>query len=384
MSSREQWTPRLSGRLVLGAIMVFATGCGRGDRGDRVQPDSATAVIPDSQRVRLTGAGATLPYPLYAQWFNAYGEVAPVRINYRSEGSAKGLEVLLAGQADFGATDVPVADSVLQRASRAIVHIPMAVVAVAVTYHVPGLNRPLRLTADAIANIFLGRIARWNDARLQMLNPTEALPDLPITVIRRSDGAGTSYIFRRYLETASRTWRNTTALEREPEGQRRRDGSEAVASEVKATEGAIGYLEVVYARQNRLPAAHLQNRSGKFVSPMPYEIASAAVNTLDALSPLDDEEASGFRVSLLDAPGSQAYPMASFTWWLVSPGALSEEARLEISRFLHWAFDDATDLTSRLGYVPLPSMVAARVLEHTDKALACAPCARRGKSGTVR
>jgi phosphate transport system substrate-binding protein len=342
------------------------------------------AALPDSQRVQLTGTGATLPYPLYAQWFNAYADIAPVRINYRSQGSAEGLEALLAGQADFGATDVPIPDSLLQRSPQPIVHIPMAVMAVAVTYNVPGLNRPLRLTADAIADIFLGRITQWDDQRLQSLNPTESLPSLPISVIRRSDGTGTSFIFRRYLETSSAVWRKTATSEREPNGQRVRDGSEAVASEVKVTEGAIGYVEVVYARQNRLPAAHLQNRSGKFVAAMPFEIASAAVNTLEALAPLDDEEAGGFRVSLLDAPGDQAYPMASFTWWMVRPATVSEIARLELSRFLHWALEDATDLTSRMGYVPLPSVVAARVLERTDNALGCAPCAQRRMSGTVR
>jgi phosphate transport system substrate-binding protein len=366
------------------ALLSLTAACGSDDRDRRARPDSATAVLPDSLRVHLTGAGATLPYPLYAQWFNAYGEVAPVRINYRSEGSARGLEALLAQQVDFGATEIPVADSVLSREPRPILHVPTAVVAVAITYNVPGLQRPLRLTADVIASIFLGRVTRWNDERVMALNPSEALPSLPITVIRRSDGTGTSYIFRRYLETASAIWRNSSAAEREPSGQLQRDGSEAVASEVKATEGAIGYLEVVYARQNRLPAAHLQNRAGRFVAAMPYEIASAAVNTLESLAPLDDEEASGFRVSLLDAPGPQAYPIASFTWWLLQPAAMSGRTRLELSRFLHWALEDATDLTSKLGYVPLPTTVAGRVLERADKAFGCAPCAPRRLSGTVR
>jgi phosphate transport system substrate-binding protein len=366
------------------ALLSLTAACGSGDRDRRARPDSTMAALPDSQRVQLTGVGATLPYPLYARWFNAYGETAPVRINYRSEGSAKGLEAVLAAQADFGATDVPVADSVLQRSTAPIVHVPMAVVAVAVTYNVPGLNRPLKLTADVIAGIFLGRISQWNDPLLVALNPTEKLPPLPITVIRRSDGTGTSYIFSRYLETASAVWRETPDTARQAVGQRLRDGSEAVAAEVKTTEGAIGYMEVVYARQNRLPAAHLKNRAGKFVAAMPYEIASAAVNALELLAPLDDEEANGFRVSLLDAPGPQTYPMASFTWWLVRPSSMSETSRTELSHFLHWALEDATDLTSTMGYVPLPSTVATRVLDRTDKALGCAPCAQRRLPGTVR
>ncbi|WP_396214766.1 phosphate ABC transporter substrate-binding protein PstS [Gemmatimonas sp.] len=366
------------------AVLTSAVACGASDGTRRTQPDSTTAALPDSQRVHLVGVGATLPYPLYARWFNTYGEVAPVRINYRSEGSAQGLAAVVAGQSDFGATDVPVEDSLLQRSTAAIMHVPMAVVAVAVTYNVPGLNRPLKLTADVIANIFLGRISRWNDPLLVSLNPKETLPDLPITVIRRSDGTGTSYIFQRYLETASAAWRNTPVANRQAAGQRLRDGSEAVASELKATEGAIGYMEVVYARQNRLPAAHLQNRAGRFVAAMPFEIASAAVNALELLAPLDDEEASGFRVSLLDAPGPQTYPLASFTWWLVRPSTLSESSRGELSRFLHWALEDATDLTAELGYVPLPSSVATRVLDRTDNALGCAPCAPRPMSGTVR
>jgi phosphate transport system substrate-binding protein len=206
--------------------MVIGSGCDRTNDVRFAKPDSAMAALPDSQRVQLSGTGATLPYPLYAQWFNAYGEVAPVRINYRSEGSAKGLEALLAKQADFGATDVPVPDSLLQRSQQAIVHVPMAVVAVAVTYNVPGLNRPLRLTANAIADIFLGRISQWNDPQLVALNPAETLPALPITVIRRSDGTGTSYIFHRYLETASSVWRGRGRTStRTVEGTPRRTGA---------------------------------------------------------------------------------------------------------------------------------------------------------------
>lgn len=362
--------------------LLWVTACGPADRTPASEAmDSAS---PSAPTVALTGVGATLPYPLYARWFNEYAAESGVRINYRSEGSRQGIAAAVDGTADFGATDAAVPDSVLKAAAAPILHIPMAVGAVAITYHVPGTTRPLRLTPELVAGLFTGKVTRWNDPQLQATNPDVALPDLAVRAVFRSDGSGTAAIFNQYLSAI------------DPAGVPRvdgvpsipsslvRDGNEAVAAEVKATPGAVAYLEVVYARQNRLPAAHLRNAAGRFVSPMPFEIATAAANTLEDRAPLTDENADGFRISLLNARGSQAYPLAAFTWLLVSPSRLTAEKQTQLRNFLHWVFEQGAATASTMGYVPLPTAVATQVLARVDQALACDTCASGGGSGTVR
>lgn len=359
-------------RLAPVLLLPLVWGCGAADRGAHDGRDSS-ALASGSARpaasIALTGVGATLPYPLYARWFNDYATETGVRINYRSEGSRRGIAAALDGSADFGATDLAVPDSLLRWRAQGVAHIPMAVGAVAITYHVPGVERPLRLTPELIAGLFTGTIRRWNDERLQALNPTAALPDLAVRPVFRSDGSGTASIFDQYLRGITGTGVPRRDGAPAVADAMVRDGNEAVASEVKATPGTVAYLEVVYARQNRLPAAHLRNPAGRFVSPMPYEIATAAANRLEALAPLDDEGASGFRISLLNAPGEQAYPLAAFTWLLVTPDRLSPDKRATLAAFLHWAFEEGAPTASALGYVPLPSTVASRVLARADSLL---------------
>jgi phosphate transport system substrate-binding protein len=249
--------------------------------------------------------------------------------------------------------------------------VPTAVGAVALTYNVPGLIRPLRLSGDVIADIFLGRLTRWNDARIVALNPTAALPDAPIQVVHRADASGTSYIFSDYLAAVSPAWaagpgrgRNVTW----PVGAAG-TGNEGVAGSVKETVGALGYVEVVYARQNRLPVAHIRNQAGRFVSPMPYEIASAAAAMLDRLppEPPSTAPASDLRVSLVNAPGAQSYPIASFTWLLLAPDVLGAPKTGQLVDFLRWALLDAGDLTSSMGYVPLPTVAAERIVDRLER-----------------
>lgn len=349
-------------------MLLWAVGfaaCRGEARSDR-RAGSAIATMPESARLVLTGVGATLPYPLYARWFNEYATVAPVRIVYRSEGSPQGIAAMLEGTADFGATDIPVPDSVMRRTDVALLHIPMAVGAVAITYNLPGVTRPLRLSREVLVDLFHGRIAMWNDPRIAVDNPGAALPPLPVLPVQRSDGSGTASIFDRYLSGQHGA---PAAPHPHPPLGIVRDGNEAVAAEVKATEGSIAYLEVMYARQNRLPVAHLRNQAGRFVSPTPFEIATAAANTLEALAPLNDEGASGFRVSLLNARGSQAYPLASFTWLLLRPSQLSPAKRRAVTDFLHWVFELGAPSASAMGYVPLPTAVAEQVLDRVDAAL---------------
>ena len=332
--------------------------------------DSTQASIADTTQLALVGAGATFPYPLYSRWFNEYGPIAGLSINYHSVGSAAGIAAVLDRTVDFGATDVPMTNEELKQARTRILHVPTAIGAVGVTYQLPTLRKPLRLTGDVMADLFLGRITRWNHPRLQQLNPDAMLPDVPVTVVHRDDGSGTTYIFTQFLSAASPTWAGGPGQGRRvewPVGMSA-TGNEGVAGEVKATEGAVGYVEVVYARQNRLPIAHVRNPAGRFISPLPFEIATAAASVLEAPTSTGATD-DGFRRSLVNAPGAQAYPIASFTWMLVAPDVIGRRKTAALTAFLTWAFDGGADVTSSLGYVPLPAEVAARVLRSMEQAL---------------
>ncbi|HCT56036.1 MAG TPA: phosphate ABC transporter substrate-binding protein PstS [Gemmatimonas aurantiaca] len=323
-----------------------------------------------STRVDITGAGATFPYPLYARWFNEYAKTSNTRINYQSIGSGAGIRQVVARTVDFGATDVPMTDSELSASKMRILHIPTVVGAVAITYNLPELSRPLNLSADVIADIFLGKLTKWNDTRLAALNPKVTLPASDILVVHRADGSGTSYIFSDYLTVVSPAWASGPGRGKEvpwPVGIGGK-GNEGVAGQVKQMPGAIGYLEVVYARQNRLPVAHIRNQAGRFVSPMPFEIATAATSVLDRLA-TDRMAATDLRMSLVDAPGAQSYPIASFTWMLIAPDAIGPVKSHQMASFLRWALLENGDIASTLGYVPLPSDAAARVVDKVEELL---------------
>ncbi len=338
--------------------------------------DSASgSPAPNTTRVDLTGAGATFPYPLYSRWFNEYAIRTNVRINYQSIGSGGGIRQVVARTVDFGATDVPMTDEELASAGMPVLHIPTVIGAVAITYNLPGLARPLNLGPDVIADIFLGTISRWSDPRIASLNPKLTLPDTDILVVHRTDGSGTSYIFSDFLTTVSPAWAAGPGRGKDvrwPVGIGGK-GNEGVAGQVKQMPGAIGYLEVVYARQNRLPAVHVRNAAGRFISPMPFEIASAATAVLESdrrVSASDTDGPPDLRVSLVNAPGAQSYPIASFTWMLIAPSAISPEKSRQLAAFIRWALLDNPDVASTLGYVPLPSEAATRIVDRLDAALA--------------
>lgn len=365
-------TRRRTARVVFGLIILGASACSpreaeRSSEGP-ADSDSARAAFAGSTRVDLTGGGATFPYPLYSRWFNEYAPQAQVRINYRAEGSGEGIRHLINRTADFGATDVPMTDAQLRRVGAQVLHVPTAVGAVAITYNLPGSNRPLRLSADVLTDIFLGRITRWNDARLAALNPDRVLPADSVIVVVRDDDSGTSYIFSDYLTTVSMDWargpgRGSTVDWPVGRGDQ---GNEGVAGLVKQTVGAIGYVEAVFARQNRLPLAHLRNRAGRFVSPMPYEIAAAAAQVLEREAG-NMTRPNDYRLSLVDAPGPASYPIASFTWLVFAPTVLGAPRTRQLVDFLHWALREGSGITSSLGYVTLPSSVAEDVLQRLDQ-----------------
>lgn len=356
-----------------GALLLCMAAACAGDRPSSQRADSAGAdqgSVMTSTRVDITGAGATFPYPLYARWFNEYAKTSNTRINYQSIGSGAGIRQVVARTVDFGATDVPMTDTELAAAKMRILHIPTVVGAVAITYNLPELTRPLNLSADVIADIFLGKLTKWNDARLAALNPKVALPATDILVVHRADGSGTSYIFSDYLTTVSPPWAAGPGRGKEvpwPAGIGGK-GNEGVAGQVKQMPGAIGYLEVVYARQNRLPVAHIRNQAGRFVSPMPFEIATAATSVLDRLAS-ERTSATDLRMSLVDAPGAQSYPIASFTWMLIAPDAIGPVKSQQLASFLRWALLENGDLASTLGYVPLPSDAATRVVDQVEELL---------------
>lgn len=348
--------------------MVHLTACGKAsDTG--TSRDSAAN--PDNPLAHLTGAGASFPDPLYARWFNEYAPQSNRRINYLSIGSSAGIEAIIAHTVDFGATDVPMTDDELTRARTRILHVPTAVGAVGITYNLPAIRRPLRLSGEAIAAIFLGRVTRWNDSALRGLNPEVALPDLPIVVVHRVDGSGTTWLLSEYLSQISPAWARGPGRGRVLEWPLGVGGAgnEGIAGEVKATIGSIGYVEVVYARQNRLPVAHLRNREGKFVSPMPFEIASAATAVLDSLGGARLDRQTGFRVSLANAPGAQAYPLSAFTFLLLDPDGTGYERSRQMVDFLRWAYGDGAPIASSLGYVPLPTAAAERILRQLDQVI---------------
>ena len=364
--ARVASTPATSpvvGRLLLAAGLAMAMTACRSESASSGSADSTTvATVTTGTRVDLTGAGATFPYPLYSRWFNDYAQHTNVRINYQSIGSGGGIRQVLARTVDFGASDVPMSDDEMTQSHTRIVHIPTVLGAVAITYNLPTLKRPLYLAGDVIADIFLGRITKWNDQRIAALNPTEALPAADILVVHRADGSGTSYIFSDYLTAVSPAWAAGPGRGKDvlwPTGIGGK-GNEGVAGQVKQMVGAIGYLEVVYARQNRLPAVHIRNRAGKFVSPMPFEIASAATSIEGDATNRD------LRVSLVDAPSPHAYPIVSFTWMLIAPDAIGAVKTRQLVEFLRWALADGGDMASALGYVALPTETARAVVTQLD------------------
>jgi len=347
--------------LRLGCAVLAISACsGRAD--SKSLADSATVNNSSGARVDLTGAGATFPYPLYSRWFNDYAQRTNVRINYQSIGSGGGIRQVLANTVDFGATDVPMSDGELKQGAMRILHIPTVLGAVAITYNLPSLSAPLNLSGDVIADIFLGRVTKWNDERITALNPAATLPSADILVVHRADGSGTSFILSDYLTAVSPAWAAGPGRGKDvlwPVGIGGK-GNEGVAGQVKQMVGSIGYLEVVYARQNRLPVVHVRNRNGQFISPMPFEIGAAATSV-----PLDSLR-HDLRVSLVDAPGERAYPISSFTWMLLAPDAIGVTKTRQLVDFLRWALVQGGEMATSLGYVALPPATAAAVLTQLD------------------
>jgi phosphate transport system substrate-binding protein len=308
----------------------------------------------------LTGAGATFPNPIYSKWFDAYNKKTGVQINYQSIGSGGGIKQYTEGTVDFGATDGPMTEEQMQAVGGHVLHIPTVLGAVVLTWNLPELgNKQLRFDGPAIADIFLGKLTKWNDPRLSALNPGVKLPDMDIIVVHRSDGSGTSYIFTDYLSKVSADWKQKVGKATSvnwPAGLGGK-GNEGVTQQVKQTEGAIGYVELIYAEANKLPYAEVKNAGGQFVKPSLESVTQAAASA-------KFEKNTDFRVSITNAPGQGAYPIASFTWLLVRPDMKDVNKAKAMKGFLEWMLTpDAQAMASQLVYAPLPKAVADLVKE---------------------
>jgi phosphate transport system substrate-binding protein len=313
---------------------------------------SATA----SAQMMINGAGATFPYPIYSKWFDEYAKVDPsVRFNYQSIGSGGGQKQILAQTVDFGASDGPMSDENLSKAPGKLLHIPTVAGAVVMVSNLPG-NPNLRLDGETIAGIYLGEIKKWNDPKLAALNPGVKLPDQDIVVVHRSDGSGTTFIFTDYLSKVSGEWKakvgNNTSVNW-PAGIGGK-GNEGVSGQVKQTPGAIGYVELIYAIQNKMPYAEVKNSAGEFVKPT-IESVTAALATAE----IPDD----FRFSMTNAPGKDAYPICGATWLLVYEQQRDAAKGKKLVEFLKWAATKGEGMAKSLDYAPLPENIQARVLK---------------------
>ncbi|HEX9023288.1 MAG TPA: phosphate ABC transporter substrate-binding protein PstS [Geobacteraceae bacterium] len=305
----------------------------------------------------LNGAGATFPYPLYSKWFSEYAKVdRSVKFNYQSIGSGGGIKQITAGTVDFGASDKPLSDAELAAAPGKLLHIPTVMGAVVITYNIPGVGKGLKLKAADIVDIYFGRITRWNDKRIADDNPGVKLPNEPIIVVHRSDGSGTTAIFTSYLCSVSPEWKSrvgTNTSVNWPVGLGGK-GNEGVAGQVKNTRYSIGYVELAYAFENKLPLAFLQNQAGHFVEPT---IASTSAAAAGAAKHMPHD----YRISLVNQPGKNAYPIAGFTYLLVYQNQRDAAKGRKLVEFLKWELHHGQKMAAPLLYAPLPANVAQMV-----------------------
>jgi phosphate transport system substrate-binding protein len=301
----------------------------------------------------INGAGATFPFPIYSKWFSDYNKANPdIQINYQSIGSGGGIKQITEKTVDFGASDAPMSDEELAKAP-GLQHIPTVMGAVVVIYNVPGLTN-LRLTPETLSEIFLGKISKWNDPKLAAENPGAKLPDSGIAVAHRSDGSGTTYTFTDYLSKAAPAWKAGPGTGKSvswPVGLGGK-GNEGVTGLVKENEGGIGYVELAYANQNKLPVAELKNRDGNWVKPTLEAVSEAASKT---------EMPDDFRVSITNQPGKNAWPISTFTYLLVYRESADTTKGPALLKFVWWAEHEGQKSASSLDYAPLPKSVVHKV-----------------------
>ena len=315
------------------------------------------AALSAAHAQKLTGAGATFPYPIYSKWFSEYSAAHPgVQINYQSIGSGGGIRQMTAGLVDFGATDAPATDEQLAPSKTKLIHLPTVLGAVVPIFNVPGIN-DIKFSPDVLADIYLNKITYWNDARIKNDNPGLNLPNLKIIVVHRADGSGTTYIFTDYLSKVSKDWASGPGRGASPSWPTgvAGKGNEGVAGYVRQFSGALGYVELIYALQNKISYGEVKNASGNFIKASIPGVTAAAASVKQM--PAD------YRVSITNAPGRDAYPISSFTWMLV-PLKSSDPAKGKVIKdLLSWIVRSGEDEVSALSYAPLPKNVVEKELK---------------------
>ncbi len=306
----------------------------------------------------LTGAGASFPNPIYTKWFDAYSKQTGVKVNYQSVGSGGGIRQFTEGTVDFGATDGPMNESQIAAVNGNVLHLPTVLGAVVVTYNLPSLgDTKLKFDGNLLVEIFMGRITKWNDKQIAALNPGVKLPDMDLVVVHRSDGSGTTYVFTDFLNKFSREWKDKVGFATSvnwPVGLGGK-GNEGVTQQVKQVEGAIGYVELIYALSNNLPYGVIKNAAGSFVEPSLESTTAAAAGA--KMKPDTD-----FRVSITHPEGATAYPIASFTWLLIHKDSKDVAKGKLIKDFLTWMIGpEAQKMAAELKYAPLPAEVVSLI-----------------------
>ena len=308
--------------------------------------------------IQINGAGATFPNPIYSKWFSEYNKLHPdIQINYQPIGSGGGIRQLTNQTVFFGATDGPMTNEQIQAAGAKVVHLPTVLGAVVPIYEVPGLSAPLRFSGPLLADIFLGKVTKWNDPAIAAENPGVSLPGSEITVVHRSDGSGTSYIWADYLAKVSPEWSKRVGVATAvnwPVGVGGK-GNEGVAGLVKQTPNSIGYVELIYALQNKIPYGAVKNAAGTYLQGSIASVTAAAAATEGKMPP-------DFRVSITNAPGKDVYPIASFTWLLLYESNKDKDRAKAMVDFVKWALSDGQKFASELGYAPLPASVVTMEL----------------------
>jgi phosphate transport system substrate-binding protein len=334
---------------------IFSVAAGLACSGQPMGNDAGTTGN-SGGAINLQGAGATFPKPIYEKWVSEYQKINPnIKINYQANGSGAGQKAILENTSDFGASDDPMKDEDL--ANTDILHIPTVLGAVVLTYNLPDVKEPLKLSADTIAGIYLGNIKKWNDAKIKADNPNLNLPDADISPVYRADSSGTTAVFTEFLSGANAEWKEKVGANKQPSwitgvgsGAKGNDG---VTGQVKNIPNSIGYIEIAFAKANNMPMAQIKNKAGNFVEPTIENVSAAAAGSVASMP--DD-----MRTKITNADGDQAYPISSYTYILVHKDQKDATKGKALVDFLWWAIHDGEKFTSDLHYAPLPDEVVKK------------------------
>ena len=362
-------------------LLVFSVASGLACSGETMGSKDGETTTDSGGTINLGGAGATFPRPIYQKWMSEYGKINKnIKIDYQSVGSGAGQRAILDRTADFGASDDPMNDEELKKADGEILHIQMVLGAVVMTYNLESIDKPLKFSPETIADIYLGKIKKWNDPKIQAENEGVELPDESITPVYRSDSSGTTGVFTDYLAKTSPEFKEIITYSKQPNWVQGvgmgGKGNEGVMGQVKQTPNTLGYVEVAYAKENNLPAALIKNKAGNFVEPSIENISSAAEGIADQMP--DD-----LRISITNADGANAYPISSFTYILAYKDQKDAVKGKALVDFLWWAIHDGSQYAKDLHYAPLPEKVVAKVETKINAVSAAGRSLREGAAKTA-